>query len=332
MAYESWKKEGRVLVPCRVIGLALELLCRKEAESDPSLVKWKDCAVVQFWLTQKLLANGSWSPPGTRKVPVLLAHQRLTFYIWQRLYSWIAGLSLVVSNAIVPKSHAEGKGHHDLVLKHGSPNGPWYCSGIISTELKISSIGPRGRGFERVWTDNKEACVGSMASVLRAKNARYAAALLVVVGVCDDEKMMAQAPPLFVKAQLLALGADNTPQWGKVLLDRGTVPVERIQPPPKRQRKGASWDEVRAYLNGKAETFDNVQYVRLLDMFRAISEQKATSNPGQKMATYCQAKHLGFKEGQDYIRKRFPAGSRGSEPYWLTWAAAERVFAYEVLR
>ena len=143
---------------------------------------------------------------------------------------------------------------------------------------------------------------------------------------------MAQTPPLFVKAQLLALGADNTVQWGKVLLDRGTVPVERTQPPPKRQRKGASWDDARAYLDGEAETFDDVQYVRLLGMFRAISEQKATSNSGRKMATYCQAKHLGFKEGQGYIRKRFPAAPRGSEPYWLTWAAAERVFAYEVLR
>ena len=332
MAYENWKKEGRLLVACRVVGLALELLCRKEAESDISMVHSTDCAVVEFWLAQKLLASGFWSPPGTRKVPVLPVHQRLTFYIWQRLYGWIAGLSLVVSNAVVPKSRAEGKGHHDLVLKHGSPNGPWYCSGLISTELKVSSVGPTGRGFQKAWDDNKEECMQSMARVLRVANTRYAAALLFVIGVCDAEAMTTQTPPLFVKAQLLTLGSDRSPQWGKVLLDKGTVPVERLQPPPKRQRKGASWDEVRAYLIGKAETFDNTQYVRLLDVFRAISEKKANTNPGQKIATYSQAKHLGFKEGQDYIRKRFPAGARGSEPYWLTWAAAAKVYSFEVLR
>ena len=108
--------------------------------------------------------------------------------------------------------------------------------------------------------------------------------------------------------------------------------MERLQLAPKRHRNGASWDEVRAYLNGKAETFDGTEYIRLLDLFRAISEHKANTNPGQKMATYCQVKHLGFKEGQDYIRKRFPAGARGSEPYWLTWVAAARVYSFEVLR
>ena len=30
------------------------------------------------------------------------------------------------------------------------------------------------------------------------------------------------------------------------------------------QRKGASWDEVLEHLDGKAETFDDIQYVRLL--------------------------------------------------------------------
>ncbi len=161
---------------------------------------------------------------------------------------------------------------------------------------------------------------------------RFGAAMLLLIGVCDDEPMLADAPPLLVRAQLLALDGKGHPQLGNILLDRDTVPVERDVPPPKKQRKGASWDEVRANLHDKDEVFDDIAYVRLLDLFRAISPQKANTNPGQKMQTYCKTKHLGLTEGWDYIRKRFPDSARGSEPYWLTWSAAERVYAYEVLR
>ena len=88
------------------------------------------------------------------------------------------------------------------------------------------------------------------------------------------------------KAQLLVLDAGGTPQWRTFLLDTGARPVEPGPPPPKRQRQGPSWDEVRARLQGKQQQFDGVLYVRLLDLFVAISLAKTNKNPGQKVATY----------------------------------------------
>ncbi len=136
--------DGRYLMAASVVGLALEMLCKAEAEHDMSVVSLEHCEAVSFWYTRKLLRNGIWSEPSTCKVPLLQVHQRLTFCMWQKLYGWIAGLSLVVSDAVAPTSHVEGEGHHDLVLKHGGAKGPFYCTGFISAELQVSSVGPRG--------------------------------------------------------------------------------------------------------------------------------------------------------------------------------------------
>ena len=87
-----------------------------------------------------------------------------------------------------------------------------FCSGLVSTELKVSSVGPTGSGFQKAWDDNKEECMQSMARVLRVANTRFAAALLLAIGVCDAEPMMSQTMPLFAKAQLLARGSGRSPQ------------------------------------------------------------------------------------------------------------------------
>ena len=60
------------------------------------------------------------------------------------------------------------------------------------------------------------------------------------------------------------------------------MPVEPLHPAPKRQRTGASWDEVHARLSGKWAAFDEGNFVRLLDLFLAISPSKTMKNPGQK--------------------------------------------------
>ena len=105
------------------------------------------------------------------------------------------------------------------------------------------------------------------------------------------------------------------------------MPVEPLHPAPKRQRTGASWDEVHARLSGKWAAFDEGNFVRLLGLFLAISPSKTMKNPGQKLSTY--EKHFGFKKNQHYIQKKYPASKAGSPPYWLTFAAAEAVYAYE---
>ena len=87
-----------------------------------------------------------------------------------------------------------------------------------------------------------------MARVLKLRRTSFGATMLVVFGVVDADDLLFREPPLIVRAQLLTLNASDEPKWGKVLLDRGVVPVEPLRPAPKRQRHGASWDEVRAAL------------------------------------------------------------------------------------
>ena len=105
-----------------------------------------------------------------------------------------------------------------------------------------------------------------------------------MIGVC----VLAASPPLFVKMQLLRLDEFNQPKWGSILLDRGTVPVEPAPPPVRRQRLGASWDEVRAALSAEEQYLaeDGTMWVRLLDLLKAISPTKARSYPGQKLNAY----------------------------------------------
>ena len=95
---------------------------------------------------------------------------------------------------------------------------------------------------------------------------------------------------------------------------------------------GSSWDEVRATLANKEEELDadGVKWVRLLDLFKAISPSKPHSNPGQKLVTY--EGQLDLQTPDDYVRRRFPANQRGSNAIWLTWEAARKVYNYEVRR
>ena len=332
-SYSGWRKGGELLLPARVAGLALELLFLAENQCDLSVVCAGHCAVVHFWETQRQRADGEWGAKQTCAVALLGAHAQLTLYLMRRLYAWISGLGLTVRDAVVNKSRSEGRGHHDLVLKHAGAlaSGPFYCSGFISLEVKVTCAGPTGRRFKAAWDAQKERCACAMAQVLRVRDTPFGAAALVMIGVCDDDSLLAASPPLFVKMQLLTLDESNQPKWGSILLDRGTVPVEPAPPPVRRQRLGASWDEVRAALSAKEQDIDEdgAMWVRLLDLFKAIAPTKARSNPGQKLTTY--ESHLGLSTPGDYTRRRFPDSQRGSPPVWLTWAAARKVYDYEVL-
>lgn len=50
--------------------------------------------------------------------------------------------------------------------------------------------------------------------------------------ICDDAALTAAEPPLLVKAQMVVLSESGEATWTKVLLDKGTVPVEVVAPPP----------------------------------------------------------------------------------------------------
>ena len=129
-----------------------------------------------------------------------------------------------------------------------------------------------------------------------------------------------------MKAQPLTLTDALSPKWGPVVLQRGIVPVELPCPPPKRQRRGASWDEVRVALANKQHDIDDdgVLRARLLDLFKAISPQKTNKNPGQKLQAY--QEDLGLLEPADFVRRRYPASQRGSEAVWLTLDAVQRIY------
>ena len=75
-------------------------------------------------------------------VPVHVQHQSLALYLFQRLYAWEAGLGLGVATALQPKTHREGHGHHDLVLKHAGSlfKGPFQCHGFKSTEVQVRQV------------------------------------------------------------------------------------------------------------------------------------------------------------------------------------------------
>jgi hypothetical protein len=326
MAYESWKKEGKLLSACRVVGLALEAIFKAEAQSGET--RPSDCASVEFWKTQRLQRDGSWSGPETCAVAVLPIHQQLAFYIYQRVYQWIAGLGLCVVDAIVGKSRAEGCGHHDLKLKHGLVHGPRYCAGFMSVEVKVANVGPSGRKFQAAWNGYKEEVEAAMCRVLSVPGTAYGAAMLLMVGVCDDNELCTLEPPLLVKAQMLLLDSEGKPKWSSVLLDKGLLAITPQMPPAKASRKGASWDEVRAQLSNKWLKFGDVEYVRLLDLLLAISPNKTVKNPGQKVASY--QKFVGLRQRVHYMQKKNPEGGRGSSPYWVNLAGAQAIYDYEV--
>ena len=234
-----------------------------------------------------------------------------------------------MKDAVVSKSRAEGAGHHDLVLNHIG-TAPPYCTGFISTELKLSAVGENGRKFAAAWEAEKTRCQEAMARVLRMRRTPFGATTLVLVDIADTDELLAREPPLLVKAQLLYLDENDHPKWGRVLLDRGVVSVEPPPPPPKRQRLGASWDEARASLSTKYHDIDEdgIMRVRLLDLFKAISATKTHKNPCQKLETY--EKRLGLCAPTDFKRKRFPSSQRGSKAMWLSADAVKKIYDYEV--
>jgi hypothetical protein len=64
---------------------------------------------------------------------------------------------------------------------------------------------------------------------------------------------------------MLVLDGGGNAKWSSILLDRGTVPVEMSAPLPK--------------LSGRWVEFGGVDYVRILDLFRAISPMKTSKSP-----------------------------------------------------
>ena len=128
---------------------------------------------------------------------------------------------LAVKSAVVAKTRAEGVGDHDLILKHMG-TGPSYCTGFISTEVKVSAIGKNGRKFTAAWQNEQERSEAALKKVLRANEMPFGAAMLVLIGVADEEELLMTQPPLFVKAQLYSITAGGEAKWGQVLLDRST--------------------------------------------------------------------------------------------------------------
>ena len=271
MAYANLKKGGETVVPCRVVGIVLEELCEAETNADLSTLTEDSVTHVDLWRTQKLQGDGSWSSPGVCKVRAADVHRCLALYLLHRLYKWVSGLGLAVVAAKKPRTRGEGSGHHDLVLKHAGHlcKGPFLCEGFISTELKLRQVSTSGRGFKAAWEQKKKDVEEALSKVLLVPQPRFGAVLLLMIGICDAEPLEATEPPLMVKAQLLVRDESGGVRWSSVLLDQGTIPVAIAPPPPKRQRAGRSWDEVRAKQDGRwADLYeDGVEYVRLLDLF-----------------------------------------------------------------
>jgi len=195
-------------------------------------------------------------------------------------------------------------------------------------EIKLAHVGPTGKKFNAAWQGYKDDMEEAMAKLLKAPGSVYGAAVLLVVGICDEAELLTTQPPLLVRSQLLVLDSTGKPKWASVLLEKGILAVAPRPPPPKARRKGASWDEVRAQISDQWVEFSGIKYVRLLDVVNAISSDKTVKNPGQKLESY--KKFAGLKHRVDYMQKAHPDGGRGSEPYWLTFEAAKKVYDYEL--
>ena len=106
------------------------------------------------------------------------------------------------------------------------------------------------------------------------------------------------------------------------------------QPKAKRQKKVVTWDVVKSNLQSAytVSEHNGVPHIRLLDLYTAMGEQGkqvCSQSPGQKLGRYkCS---LGLKLNVDFCQKKLSPG-RGPAPYWITWAAAEKIFGYETGR
>lgn len=320
MAYSAWRKAGEVVTPARVVGLAVERLWQAEVSNDLSRVTPEHCSNVSLWSTQHW-TNGRWGRPCTCVVALERMHMELAFYVWQRMCVLLHGLGLAVVEAVRSKARGEGSGQHDLILKHSGVSR--YCSGFLSAEIKVGRVGADGRAFEPFWRRHvKGKTAEALKAVLRGRTSPFGAAMLIVVGVCDSEQLSAKDPPLLVRAQLMVVKSSGVAAWGDRILDHGPLPV--TLPPAKRQRRNAIWDGVRAAMHGHSQDFGGTEYFPLAQLFTALGS--GCKSPGQKMQTY--TKQFAFKLGRDFVRKRL-AGTRGSVPYWVTWAAAEKIAGYE---
>jgi hypothetical protein len=135
-------------------------------------------------------------------VPVQVQHQSLALYMLQRLYAWLAGLGLAVAAAVKPKTRSEGQGQHDVVLKHAGHlcSGPFLCEGFLTGELKVRQVGVDGRAFRSAWEKAKAKNEEPLASVLQVSGSSFGAAVLIMIGICDEAALTAPKPPLMVKA------------------------------------------------------------------------------------------------------------------------------------
>ena len=94
------------------------------------------------------------------------------------------------------------------------------------------------------------------------------------------------------------------------------MPTMSAAPLAKRLHLGRSWDEVRAYLQGREVSIDGIERVRVLDLYIAI--KCASKAPSQKLETYSKDTCLGLRAGVDDIQMWHLAPSRSKPPYWLS--------------
>jgi len=323
MAYASWRKDGEEVTPARVVGLALEKLCKAEVDEDLSCVTADSCASVELWNGERF-EKGRWVKRRTRRVPVLPVHQKLALYICHRLYLLLHTLGLAVADAVRSKSRAEGSGHHDLVLKHSSAQR--YCGGFISAQLKTGQVDRDGTAFENFWRKLKDDTEDSFERVLSLRSTSFGAGLLIFVGVCDSADMSAVEPPLLWRAQLFLPLASGGASWGKCVVDKASLAAGSPSPPAKRRRRCPSWDEVRVAVQSHVCAFGGTEFVPTARLFEVL--RSSCKSPGQRLEFF--QKSLGLRSGRDFVRRRAATTkARGAVPYWVTWDAARKIAHYE---
>lgn len=324
MSYAAWRKGGEVVTPARVVGLALERVCQAAVKYDISRVTLEHASPVELWEAEHF-SSGRWSRPRKCQVPLTVGHKRLAVFLLQRLSLWLHSIGLGFVDAVRQKVRAEGQGHHDLILRH--TGAPRYCDGFVTGELKIGQVGPDGAAFEAYWQCVRQKAEPVLKQALKHRSSPCAAGLLVFVGVCDAEGLSAKEPPLLVRAQLFRSEGRGAFAWGELLLNEGGLPEGSCAPPWKRCRRGPSWDEVRAALNDHEHVFDGAPFVPLVRLFQVL--QSTCKSPGQKLETY--KKIFGFKRGHEFLRGRKSASGKGPAPYWVSWAAAEKIYQHQTL-
>lgn len=322
MAYDSYKKDGEVVTAIRVVGLSVEKLWQAEVARDISRVSADDCSPVEFWRTRRLSGN-LWLPARTCLVPVDAVHKRLAFRVFQHLHALLHTLGLSVIAAVLPKTKTEGRGHHDIVLKHGGS--ARYCDGFMSAEIKVGEVSSSGGAFENYWRCLKRDAQAPMEQILKHASKRYGACLLIFVGVCDGKALARRESPLLVRVQVATVSGSGSFEWGRVLVDRPGSQTQPASPATKRRKVCSDWAAIQVELEMHQHTVEGIACVPLARLFMALASP--CKSPGQKMGTY--KKTCSLTEGVDFFRVRLPANSRGPCPYWVSWDAAKKIVHYE---